>query len=85
METRQNTNINLENYRKVVEAELELLRRENLNLKIVNYQLQEDISLLEEDFKQAQKKIREVSNDSNREKSVPLHVVKNESIAKSNT
>lgn len=75
METK--TNINLENYRKVMEAELELVRKENLNLKIVNCQLSEDLSLLEVDFQQAQKRLKELSNGT--EKSVPLRVVKEES------
>jgi hypothetical protein len=75
MEPKTNTQINLETYQKVVEAELATLRRDNLNLKIVNCQLQEDLSALIEDFEAAQKQLEQMNNDKV-QASVPLHVVK---------
>ncbi len=49
------TNITIEVYRKVVEAEIQLLRSENLNLKVVIAQLQEDKTMLENTLAMAEK------------------------------
>lgn len=76
MEPTINTNITIENYRKVLEAELDSVRKENLNLKIVLSQLQEDIRNLEEDFQEAQRQLR--SHDQEKTSSVPLKLVKSE-------
>lgn len=44
----KDTNISIEVYRKVVESEIQTLRVENLNLKVVIAQLQQDKKELED-------------------------------------
>lgn len=61
----EGTNISLEIYRKVVEAEIQALRSENLNLKVVIAQLQEDNKELGETLKMAQS-IKRNTNDESR-------------------
>lgn len=51
----QETNITIEVYRKVIEAEIQAVRSENLNLKVVIAQLQEDKTMLENTLAMAEK------------------------------
>lgn len=75
MEPQANTQIDLETYQKVVEAELTSLRRDNLNLKIVNYQLQEDLKAMEEELKTTQRQLQE-TNSGKEKPSAPLRMVR---------